>query len=60
MVLQGTTKMLKSTSKIKGKKYERFLVHIPSAMAKDSQFPFNAGQELMITVDPKGKIILTA
>jgi len=50
--------------KIKGKRgkiteYKRFLIHIPSAMAKDSQFPFKPGQELTLTVDPKGKIILS-
>jgi len=63
MVLRGTTRLLRSTLKIKGKRgkvteYERFLIHISSAMARDSQFPFKAGQELTITVDPKGKILL--
>ena len=53
-----------SRTKIRAKRrrvreYERFLVHIPSKIAKDSQFPFKAGQELVITVDPKGKIVLT-
>ena len=48
---------------IKGKggkitEYRRFLIHVPSAMARDSQFPFKPGEELVITVDPKGKIIL--
>lgn len=66
MVLKGTTRLLETRLriKIKGKRgkiteYRRFLVHIPSKIAKDSQFPFKAGQELVITVDPKGKIVLT-
>jgi len=64
MVLRGTTRFLVSKTKIRGKRgkakeYQRFLIHIPSAMAKDSQFPFNPGQELTITVDPRGKIVLT-
>ena len=64
-VLSGTTTFLASKTTIKGKRgkakeYERFLVHIPSKIAKDSQFPFKAGQELAITVDPKGKIVLKA
>ena len=64
MVLSGTTKLVVSSLKIKGKRgkvtvYTRFLIHIPSAMARDSQFPFRAGQELVITVDPKGKIVLS-
>ena len=44
----------------KAKEYERFLIHIPSTMAKDSQFPFKPGQELAIAVDPKGKMVLRA
>jgi len=64
MVLKGTTRLLETRLKIKGKRgkvteYTRSLIHIPSSMAKDSQFPFKAGQELAITVDPKGKIVLT-
>jgi len=64
MALKGTTRLLETRLKIKGKtgkitEYRRVLVHIPSKIAKDSQFPFKAGQELVITVDPKGKIVLS-
>jgi len=56
---------LETRMRIKGERgkiaeYRRFLIHIPSTIAKDSQFPFKARQELVITVDPKGKIVLTA
>jgi len=65
MVLKGTTRLLETRLRIKGKRgkvteYTRFLIHIPSAMARDSQFPFKPGQRLVITVDPKGKIVLKA
>ncbi|MDH5362428.1 MAG: hypothetical protein OEY99_02135 [Aigarchaeota archaeon] len=61
--MSGTTRLLETRLRIKGKRgkiteYERFLIHIPSKIARDSQFPFKAGQELTITVDPKGKIVL--
>jgi len=49
------------TARLKGGKvaeYDRFLILIPSAMARDSQFPFKPGQRLAITVDPKGEIVL--
>ena len=59
MVLEGTTRLLRSTSKGKAREYERFLIHIPSRMAADSQFPFKPGQELTITVDPRGEIVLS-
>ncbi|MFB0568788.1 MAG: hypothetical protein ACETV0_04160 [Nitrososphaeria archaeon] len=65
MVLKGTTRLLETRLKIKGKRgkiteYRRFLIHVPSAMARDSQFPFKPGRELTITVDPRGKIVLKA
>ena len=63
MVLTGTTRLLETRLKIKGKggkvtEYRRFLVHVPSVIARDSQFPFKPGQELTITVDPKRNIVL--
>jgi len=38
--------------------YQRFLIRIPSVIAEDSQFPFKPGQDLTITVDPKGNVDL--
>jgi len=63
MVLSGTARLLLTKTTIKSKRgrakqYERFLIHIPSKIAKDSQFPFKPGQELVIKVDPKSKIVL--
>ena len=65
MVLKGATKLQESRLRIKLKggeimEYRRFLFHVPSKIARDSQFPFKPGQELTITVDPTGKIVLTA
>lgn len=48
---------MNTSTKIQGKKYDRFLVHIPSKIARDSQFPFKAGELLSIDVDPKKKTI---
>jgi len=63
VVLEGTTRLLKSTSKVKTRKsgpvvYERYVVHIPSKIANDSLFPFQAGEELFIEVDPRGRLLL--
>jgi len=65
MVLSGMTRLLEARLRIKGKRgkiteYRRVLVHIPSKIAVDSQFPFKPRQELVITVDPKGKIVLSS
>jgi len=65
IALKRTTRLLETRLKIKGKRgkvteCQRFLIHIPSAMAGDSQFSFKPGQELVITVDPKGKIVVSS
>lgn len=56
-MLSGKTRLVNTSTKIQGKKYDRFLVHIPSKVARDSQFPFKAGDLLSIDVDPKKKTI---
>jgi len=58
-MLEGKTRLVATTTRVSGRTYERFLIHIPSKIAKDSQFPFKSGQELVIKVDPKGKILLS-
>jgi len=47
-VLEGKTKLLVTATKVKGKTHERFLVHVPSKTARDSQSPFEAGDVLKI------------
>jgi len=50
MVLEGKTKILKSE-----KAYTQYIT-IPSAMVRDSQYPFQGNEEVEIYVDPKGEI----
>ncbi|MDH5703797.1 MAG: hypothetical protein OEY99_06245 [Aigarchaeota archaeon] len=47
-MLEGKTKLLVTATKVKGKTHERFLVHVPSKTARDSQSPFEAGDVLKI------------
>ena len=56
-MLQGKTRLVKTTTKVSGRVYERTLIHIPSKLAADSQFPFDAGETLRIVVDPVKKMI---
>lgn len=37
---------------------EYFYIHIPSKLAHDSQFPFNEGDELIISVDASSSRII--
>jgi len=31
-----------------GKKYDKFFIYVPTELAKDSQFPFKDGDELVL------------
>ncbi|RLI97304.1 MAG: hypothetical protein DRP00_04285 [Candidatus Aenigmatarchaeota archaeon] len=52
-MLEGKTRFLRYEMKVKGKKYEKFLINFPAEIARDSQFPFKPGDEILIKVDPK-------
>jgi len=51
-MLQGETRLVVTATKLRDKTYQRFLIHVPREIAKDSQFPFKPRQELKIDVDP--------
>ena len=50
-MLQAETRLVVTTTKLGDKTYQRFLIHIPSKIARDSQFPFKPNQPLKIKVD---------
>ena len=50
-MLKAKTRLLVTVARVGEKTYERFLIHVPSKIARDSQFPFEAGQILNIDVD---------
>ena len=52
MVLKGRTRITRSKTS-----YTQY-VTIPAAIVKDSQYPFKAGEEVYIEVDPRGVIII--
>ena len=51
--------VLKSKTKITGSKssYTQY-VSIPSAIVRDSQYPFKEGEEVEIHVEPSGSIVI--
>lgn len=54
MALESTSKIIQSP-----KSYTQYLT-IPSAIVRDSQYPFEDGEEVEIYVDPAQKIIVIA
>lgn len=57
-MLEGKTRLVVTATKVGHKTYDRFLIHVPSKIARDSQFPFGAGEVLNIEVDLKNKAIV--
>lgn len=43
-----------------GRKYDKFFVYVPTEVAKDSQFPFKAGDEVEVRIDAKRKRIIVS
>lgn len=41
-----------------GRKYDKFFVYVPTEVAKDSQFPFEAGNVVEVRIDAKRKRIV--
>lgn len=58
VTLCATTKITVTSATIKGTEYERMIIHIPSKVWHDSQFPFKEDDELKLLVDPKHKRIV--
>jgi len=56
-MLEGKTRLLNTKTRSQGRVYDRFLLHIPSNIARDSQFPFEAGEALRIEVNSRSKLI---
>lgn len=55
MTLKGKGKFINRPTQTGGKKYDKFFVYVPTELAKDSQFPFEPGDLVNITVSTKGR-----
>jgi len=53
----GRAKLINRPTTTKGKKYDKFFVYIPTYVARDKDFPFKIGEELVIRIED-GKLII--
>lgn len=53
----GRAKLINRPTTTKGKKYDKFFVYIPTYVARDKDFPFKVGEELVIRI-VNGKLII--
>ena len=54
---EGRGRFINRPTKTAGKTYDKFYVYIPTYVAKDKDFPFKAGDELMVRV-VKRKLVI--
>jgi hypothetical protein len=48
VVLEGRGRFVNRPTQTGGKKYDKFFIYVPTELAKDSQFPFKDGDELVL------------
>jgi len=54
-MLEGKGKIVNRPTQTGKKLYNNYFVHIPTAIARDSAFPFRIGEEVIVTIDTKEK-----
>lgn len=57
MVLEAETTISTSTATVKGKKYRRLYLYLPTILTNDSAFPFKPGQKVKVKIE-KGKLVI--
>lgn len=57
-VIEGKSKMMNRPSRSKGKLYDKYFVYIPSEVARDSNFPFEHGDEVIVKIDVENRQLI--
>lgn len=57
-MIEGKSTLMNRPSMSKGKMYDKFFVYIPSEVARDSAFPFEHGDEVLVKIDAKNKRLI--
>ena len=53
----GKGRFINRPSKTGGKLYDRYFIYVPTYVANDDNFPFEAGQEVVVRIE-EGKLII--
>jgi hypothetical protein len=57
-MLQGKGRFINRPSKTGKHIYDKFFVYIPTEIARDGLFPFKAGDEILVKVDPRNRRLI--
>ena len=58
LAYKGVGKFVNRPTVTGGKKYDKFFVYVPTAVAKDSQFPFGTGDVVKVRIDLQRKRVV--
>ncbi|MDA4128671.1 MAG: hypothetical protein OK422_04375 [Thaumarchaeota archaeon] len=58
LATKGRGKFVNRPTTTGGKKYDKFFVYVPTEVAKDSQFPFSAGEVVEVKIDVRRKLVV--
>jgi hypothetical protein len=54
---EGKGRVINRVSKSGKKTYDKYFIYVPTELARDSDFPFKAGQEVIIKIN-KGMLTI--
>ena len=57
-MLEGEGKFLNRPTQTGGKAYDKFFVYVPTEVARDSLFPFKAGDAVRVVIDEKNRRLI--
>ena len=57
MVLEAETTISTSTATVKGKKYRRLYLYLPTILTNDSAFPFKEGDKVKVRIEGKRLVV---
>ncbi|MCZ7382344.1 MAG: hypothetical protein WA102_08690 [Candidatus Methanoperedens sp.] len=57
-LIEAKSKLMNRPSRSKGKLYDKYFVYIPSEVARDSNFPFKSGDEVIVRIDTENKCLI--
>jgi hypothetical protein len=56
-MIEGEGSFINRITKTGKKTYDRFFIYVPTELARDSNFPFQSGDGVKITIDAKNKCL---
>ena len=57
-MLEAKSKFINRATKTGKKQYDKYFIYVPTPLAKDSNFPFDVNDEVIIRIDPEKKELI--